>query len=439
MVGYIYIMSEENKQNQDDKKPEEAKKPQGKASSPKKDQVDPLDAVPSGARKWKEVLAALERKLAEEREIFQQKFKEIKEAHDSLRTRLENRERELSLELGKYKESSKVGDEKRELITRKHKEDVNKLNDEWEARLKAKENEIFSVRNELNVVHGRDEEEARSLRQQQYQNQEESRRHLDRKDKEIVLLSEERARLQGKIVQRETELKAEFERTIFDMEKRTRSALESEINRLKISFEQEKTVNEVLQIKLKEMATMRSDLEFKETQIKSLYNEKHSVEKMRKDVEEDLQNAKIDFDKERVGWGTTLDERNSNIRDLLRDKDSLNNQEEAFKREIKENQLKNEAREREWDRQKSEFEDKVVERSKRITDLEADLIQNRAQIESLLREKQAEQEKIDKALSSDLNRVLARLELERSTLEADMGNAISGNEGAPADNKPEGK
>ncbi|MFH1283742.1 MAG: hypothetical protein ABII27_08770 [bacterium] len=434
-------MSEENKQRPPIPEPMENKSQSessgNDSSEESKDEKNQIYSIidEHSPNKWRDVLAALEKKLTEEREIFQSKFKEMKESYDSLRMRLENREKELLNELERYKENNKLLEEKKAVIIRKNKEDSDKVTDEWEARIKAKDNEIFAVRNELNVIHNRSEEEARSMRQQISNLQDENRKIIDIKDREIVSLTEDRARLQGKIVQRETELKSEFERTIFDMEKRLRSTLESEINRLKLRLEQEKTTNDVLQIKLKEMAALRSDNEFKDSQIKNLYNEKVSLEKMRKDTADEMHSFRVEFDKEREKWEKMLDERNINIKDILKEKDYLINQVEAYKQEVKEIQLKNESREKEWDRQRDELEEKVMEKSKRISDLDANLTQSQAQIDSLVREKQTEQERIDKALSSDLNRVLARLELERTTLESDMGHAVTGDISVEEQNK----
>lgn len=376
----------------------------------------------NGVRDWAIVLKKLEEKLDEERTVFQEKIKQAKVINDGLKLHLEQRERELREKLQKC---ASEADNTKTHLSRELTELQKELQDRqsaWSKMGEKKDNEILVQKEEFQTLTNTLKEERKNFKRDQEERDRQTRTFKRDYDRKNLGLEEQITALQGRIQQREAELKSEHTKKMQENEKKIKGSMEGEIRKLRVALEQERTTNEILSVKTKELENLRADVELKNSQIKTLYEEKINVEKIKNELLGEIAQLKKNWDNERLKWEDRLKAKENDISDLIRAKDEFQRKDLSWQAELKEMELKLQSHNEEVEKEKREWEQTLLSRDNEIANLKTTIANLDATLKSELVAKEDERDNVEKALKADLERVMARLDLEKTGL--DMGEVV---------------
>lgn len=370
-----------------------------------------------GVRDWAIVLKKLQEKLEEERTIFQEKIKQAKVVNNGLKMHLEQRERESKEELQIKKTDA---DSIQTKLTRSLDELRKELGDRlaaWEKINEKKNNEIILLKEEYQTLNNTIKEERKNVKRDQEERDRQSRNLKRENDKKMLSLEEQITVLQGRIQQREAELRSEYTKKMQENEKKLKTVFEDEMRKLRVALEQERATNEILSVKTKELENLRVDVELKNTQIKALFEEKVNLEKIKNELQGEIEQLKKNWDNERTKWEDRIKAKEVEISDLVKTKDELQRKDLSWQAEVKETELRLKARNEEIDKEKKEWEQTLLTRDNEVANLKTTVANLDATLKAELAKKEAERDSVENALKTDLERVLARLDLEKAGLE----------------------
>lgn len=370
-----------------------------------------------GVRDWAIVLKKLQEKLEEERTIFQEKIKQAKVVNNGLKMHLEQRERESKEELQIKKTDA---DSIQTKLTRSLDELRKELGDRlaaWEKINEKKNNEIILLKEEYQTLHNTIKEERKNVKRDQEERDRQSRNLKRENDKKLLSLEEQITVLQGRIQQREAELRSEYTKKMQENEKKLKTVFEDEMRKLRVALEQERATNEILSVKTKELENLRADVELKNTQIKALFEEKVNLDKIKNELQGEIEQLKKNWDNERTKWEDRIKAKEVEISDLVKTKDELQRKDLSWQAEVKEIELSLKARNEEIDKERKEWEQTLLTRDNEVANLKTTVANLDATLKAELAKKEAERDSVENALKTDLERVLARLDLEKAGLE----------------------